>query len=203
MEFRSKEELIKYLSNYKLVEVGIGTEGKCFKTDNKAIKILNNPLKSNYHKDRIITKKDINLDSFLFPEELYTVNNIVYGYTTEYIEGDIFNKKTPSKIDELALLKAYKKILEDVKALSKNQILIYDISNNLLFNNKELKAIDTLEYSRKDDSYAKILYANETNIKKSISNGLINATGDISFFDQTDINTIVRKIKLHQTNIKY
>ena len=56
-------------------------------------------------------------------------------------------KLDPLSIDLINLEKAVKKVYLDLKLLDDNNVVIYDIMYNLLYNNSNLYAIDNTEYS--------------------------------------------------------
>lgn len=158
IEFKSKSVLNQYLLcdrgvNFKN-RIGSGSEGACYisKNSDLAYKILDFYKEDELNPKNIITSKDIELNSFAFPITLFSVNNILEGYTAKYIKNDLIRKigDDISFINFEALIKAYYKMKKDVEKLSDEHIKIIDLYNNLLFDGKSLVGIDTCYYSRED-----------------------------------------------------
>ena len=144
-----------YLSSIKLKKLGEGSEGEAFLTrDNKVIKIFGGALKPKIpesDKEEVVMAQDYNLESFCFPEQLQIVDGLIVSYISRYFPNNVLKFSAPyngkiSDIDIDNLLKAYHKMVKDTKTLSKDNIMIYDLAFNLLFNNKDLAAIDTFNY---------------------------------------------------------
>lgn len=162
--FKNLDEYNQFLRTKLLFKkLGNNSEGSCYLSyqDNLAYKILEYSLfeaVSNTHKlSEIITTKDINLKSFAFPQELYSISNKLVGYKTEYITPDLFNyndlimkPESIYRIDFNSLKKAYDKMLKDIEKLSQENIKIVDLPCNLMFTGKRLVGIDTCFYRREN-----------------------------------------------------
>ena len=172
-----------------------GLEGNIYITRTAEIlkDIRSNPRKF-FNEDDIIMSSDIKLDSFIFPDELYTVNDFIVGYKTVLFKGDIFMtnrinayKKREIEID--ALIEARKKIIEDIKVMTRKGYDLFGLRSNILFNNKELCAIDTLDYKKDRVKVEKnISYLDSGLIDKLCEHGLCND------YD-SDFERVVTKIK--------
>ena len=133
-------------------ELGVGGEGISYLGYNgKTYKVFYNLSREDYR--RIITTNDIDLEHFCFPEQMYIVSNRLAGYRTKYVKGDIMLTldsllmgDNPGELDMATLCRAYDAILADVEALSKKQILMYDLAGNLLYDGHNFYAIDTCDY---------------------------------------------------------
>ena len=151
ISFPSKQDFHRYLVKQIKTEIGEGSEGIVYLThNNETIKemFINN---YTYPDNNILMASDVKLDSFLFPKKLFLVNNCIIGYTADYspnifkfCDGDIHD------IDLIALVSAGYKMIRDIKVLTDMKYVLYDMPNNLLFDGKSLKAIDTLQYFKKD-----------------------------------------------------
>ncbi len=155
IKFNCEWEAKLYLESHSLKLVGSGSEGTCYRgRDKKVYKCLNIDRRYPYEVDKIITESDVELDSFAFPDELYTVEDKLFGYRTEYVSRDYFSVDNTYDLDTIIdldfekLIKAYKRMLEDIKQLSKENILVYDLPLNLMFDGDKLIAIDTCAYKR-------------------------------------------------------
>ena len=94
---------------------------------------------------------DYNVTSYYFPEQLLILDGLIVGYISKYFPNNIIKFKAPynGRIEEINadnLLKAYRMMVKDTKVISRDNIMVYDLAFNLLFDNKNLVAIDTFNY---------------------------------------------------------
>lgn len=167
MDFKSDVTFAIYLKMKRLMSIGAGSEGECFKSnsDKDAYKIFFNDemlfTGKDYDVSKIITTHEVNLNSFAFPKQLYTVNGVLKGYRTKCVEGDLFSTESTLDITNIyninfrSLIKAYLRMKADVVALSEKHIAIYDLPFNLMFDGQKLTAIDTCGYYKTDESVLK------------------------------------------------
>ena len=162
--FDTSEHFQKYISQKALtIDLGAGTEGKCFlsEPDNAVYKIFHpdyeRKTRGVYNLNKIITSQDIDIASFIFPDELYAVKRRLVGLRQKYIESNLFgsenifeNKESIYKIDFDKLLNAYYIMIKDIEKLSQEKIQIYDLPYNLMFTGDRLFGIDTLWYTKVD-----------------------------------------------------
>ena len=146
-----KQQLIKKWTQAKIV--GDGTESICYQIDDYVYKILYNHFNTTYDENNIYNE-EIDLESFLFPEEIYISNNKIFATKTKYIENKFSEKKVYAGIlpDINKIKDALPSFIKDINQLSKNNILIADMAwRNLIFDGESLYAIDTLHYARKKE----------------------------------------------------
>ncbi len=153
--FEDQIEYLNFLTNKNIDLLDSGTEGKCYlANDGLVYKIIYNHM-FNYKLNQIITKEMCNLKHFAFPIDLFVdKNNDILGYSSEYLKDNIFDEEDYMglfNIDLDKLKEEYIDMVKDVIFLSLNKIYMQDLQFNLLFNNKELKAIDTLGYKIKEN----------------------------------------------------
>lgn len=160
--FDTPEQFEKYISEKILIKnLGYGTEGNCYLSaqDNNVYKIFHPNYEQNagviYDITKIITSKDLEINSFIFPDELYAVKKRMVGLKQKHIAPNLFNieniSENPdsiSQIDFNKLLNAYYIMLKDIEKLSAEKIQIYDLPYNLMFTGEKLFGIDTLGYTR-------------------------------------------------------
>ncbi len=178
VDFKTEKDLRKFLFTKKLSYIAEGSEGKCFASsvDNDAYKVLfeeDKYFEEDYEIDKIITTVDIDLESFAFPKEIYTVNGQIRAYRTKKIDNDLFNFEEDFdlySINFLKLEKAYLKFKKDIISLSKEGIEIYDLCFNLIFDGDNLIAIDTCGYKKVDYD---VLQKNIVSLDYAIVNVLI------------------------------
>lgn len=153
--FKCEWEVKLFIQSHSLRLIGSGSEGSCYVgRDKKIYKYLDFDTKSSYIIDEIITEDEIKLPSFAFPDELYVVKDRLRGYRTERVPKDLFSSdrifdlENIVDIDFAAVAKAYKDMLEDIKLLSEENVLIYDLPFNLMFDGTKFTAIDTCGYKK-------------------------------------------------------
>ena len=137
-DFNEEEKEIFKYNIQKQQSLRPGGEGICYVIGNNVYKI--------YKEDRIIEnpicKDDFDLESFLFPEEIYRCNNKIFSYKTHYIENNEF--KIPSfrnwNIPNINnIKKALIPLIRDIYILSKNNIEAIDLTwRNTLFDGEKL-----------------------------------------------------------------
>lgn len=147
----NNKEVKEYIKNIAINPLGKGTEGAVWLTENgDTIKYIFKEARIPYNTN-MLTEDELKLDSFIFPTEILVENTFVAGYRAKYFENDLFNRmneKTGKVINLENLLEAREKMAKDLYNLTKAKYEIEDIENNLMFDGKELKAIDTLEYHK-------------------------------------------------------
>lgn len=159
--FKCYDDLKKFIYNKTYHEIGSGGEGICYKGyDDKAYKLLyeepivNTPYK--YDINKIITNDNINIESFIFPDELYVVNNELKGYKSKLIKCNLFSSYNTSDISTISfidfnnLINAYNYMLNDIDILSTYNILANDLALNIIYDGDRLYAIDTCSYTIED-----------------------------------------------------
>ena len=144
------EELKKFWSSHETIAEKT-REGKPYLIGKSVYKIYN----EDYEAENPICKSDLPLDSFLFPEEIYTYNNKVFAYKTPYIPNNQFKiKRFRNWIipDIRKIKKALIPLVKDIYVLSKNNIRAIDLAwRNTLFDGEKIYIVDTLDYQIVDD----------------------------------------------------
>ena len=178
--FNSRDELINYIytsSNGLYRCIGKGSNSFChLGNDNKTYKIFN-----------VFEEKDLSiyrqpdLEHFIFPEEIYLVDNKLAGYKTKYIDNDILVStkslimgENPKELDLSVLKKAYEEFIVEVDTLSRQGICLYDLIGNLLYDGENLYAIDTDDYERVDLDYDSLYKKNIEIVKQALIYELTN-----------------------------
>jgi len=156
----TEEEAIKLKNTWqKYNQIGIpGKEGKCYLINNEVYKIYDTDYELDTYTHNPICKDDLNLESFLFPEEIYTYgkeNNVFAYKTTPYVEKDVLKISLLRKhiIPDINKIKeALKVLIKDIYILSRNNITAIDFAKrNLLFDGEKFYVIDTLDYDVVDE----------------------------------------------------
>lgn len=181
MDFKSDVTFAIYLKMKCLMSIGAGSEGECFKSniDKDAYKIYFNDemlfTGKDYDVNKIITTHEVDLNSFAFPKQLYTVNGVLKGYRTKCVEGDLFSTESTLDISNIyninfeALYRAYLTMKNDIETLSEKQIAIYDLPFNLMFDGQKLTAIDTCGYYKTDAYVTEVFKSNLESLDLAIT----------------------------------
>lgn len=151
MKFRSKEELDSFLSTLKFI--GEGCQGLCFldKKTNQVYKIYSEYYydleDAGYTDSDIMEFGQISNSTFIWPNGVVMVGNMVVGYTHSYVNAKNFCEfKDPFKVNLDNLSYAVYKANEDIKLLTDNGVKIYDLMYNLMYDGKRIKVIDTADF---------------------------------------------------------
>lgn len=161
-----KNRLLKCIKKEKyLLKYGQGGEGSCYLIKGNVYKAFHCGWCST---NNTICKDDLNLESFLFPNEIYTYDQGVFACKTDtYISDNqinthnLDNGKFPN-IDNIR--KALVPLIEDIYTLSKNHIRVVDLAwRNLLFDGGKFYVIDTLNYIEENEKDENEIF--EANIK--------------------------------------
>lgn len=143
--------------------IGSGAEGFCFRgPDNKVYKIFNyeDAVKVNHdvildNPNEVIKKSDCSIEGFAFPEEVYILNGKLFGYKADFIPNDMLLDQNfydnINTIDIEKLIRAVRRFKGQVDLLSREMILIEDLSRNLIYDGERIIAIDTCGYRRVDE----------------------------------------------------
>ena len=152
--YKNPNEFKKYLQTLKGVYVGEGSEGKVYRINNdeifKKYIYYDEYMREIYNKDMLM-ESDLKLDSFIFPREMHITNKgIVLGYKAKYFPNNMLDPlDIPDNLNIDALIKARLKFIEDTKVITEYGYYLYELANNLMFDNNTLVAIDTLDYKRR------------------------------------------------------
>ncbi len=198
----SKEKLRYTLRNIRRLSGG-GGDGTCYynpKID-KVIKIFHcfdEPFLYDYpSKEDVLKFNFIELNYFIFPIDVITVNSHVVGYIADYVNAKNLYKINPLDINLLDFMTGTLNMYRDIKKISNEGIVIYDLIYNLMQNKDEIYAVDTDDYyfSEKDG----ILRKNINTFNKSIMTFLIdnffdefvNSNNELkSMYNEDDINLV-------------
>lgn len=171
IEFNQKEKK-KFIKNIEkkeyMLDNGSGDEGTCYLINGDVYKVFHGTLNCNYIISNTLCKDDIDLESFIFPTEIYTCDQIVFGCKTDtYIsenkihERRLYSGKFPS-IDNIK--RALPQLIRDIYLLSRNHVFADDLAwRNLMFDGKKLYVIDTLDYEIHNEIDVEIIYKENIN----------------------------------------
>ena len=195
-EFNNLRKFNTYLEENKSRVLGYGVEGIAYLSkSNETIKDMQDIEEPIFYTDNpdIIMSDDLDLSSFIFPKELFLIGNQIVGYRSDYFAGNIIKKRN-GKIEDIdidALLEARERFIEDLRILTKEGYQLYDVAGNLLFDNKTLVAIDTLDYKRRRTNLDKNIQALDNGLARELK--LHDPSTHIGVFDNFQV--AIQKIK--------
>ena len=150
-EFKERREFDSYMLDNIKKYIGSGGEGDVYLNASgevlKCMKLSSEPRYYSSSQD-IIMEDDMPLESFMFPKELFILNDQIIGYKSNYFQGNIIKNNSDSFIDPDTLIKARNRMIKDIEVLTSKGYYLFELPRNLLFNNERLCAIDTLDYRR-------------------------------------------------------
>lgn len=165
------EELHLWLRVHHKDNIGGGSQGECYLIGDKVFKIFLQYIidydfedsidcDMEYDKDEILQFSSIKNNTYVWPLDVITVGNKVVGYTVDYVNAKSLFKIDPLRVGLDKFEKNLRKAIDDVKIISNNGVLTYDVTYNTLYGKSGLKVIDTMEYSLSDMDSVKVYRKN-------------------------------------------
>lgn len=141
MEFKSRQELELYTKRLKYL--GLGSCGICFlsRSNDRVIKVFHKDAEVIRDRDHLLRYKDLSNDSFIFADDVITIDGEIVGIISPYIRGLDLCRTNPLHVDldqfEVAINNAHLDV-EDIteKGITLNDVMyniIYDKHSNNLF----------------------------------------------------------------------
>ena len=214
ISFKDRKSYERYLSKYLKDPIGRGGQGTAYLTKDEGIIYKKLDLvfdamysfKSYSEARHIITVKDYDLDCVALPINLYSISNLQYlGYTANYFKNDKLKNKNDQSgyIDFFNIRDAYYRLMENVGVLSKDEILLCDLVQNLLYDEEQFMAIDTTDYGNQLKGDGILLWqtgddyfmANRIKVLNAIGEEISTYTGDSDYEKCESIDEIISCIK--------
>lgn len=147
MEFVSREHFDTYLRGLKYL--GQGSQGTCYLNtkNNTVYKVFNDYFDeedTGYTEDFLLRFSDIKNSTFIWPNNVIKVAGTIVGYTMPYKRAKNLCNINPLQVNLDKLEEATIKAEKDVKTLTDNEVRLYDVRYNILYNNGKMYVIDTL-----------------------------------------------------------
>lgn len=155
MNFDTFDELglwLKRYENYKFTDST--SQGECYKIGNNVYKIFIQFLEEEYcdfieyDKDSILQFSSIKNKTYIWPIDTIMVGEIVVGYITNYVDAKSLYKINPLLVNLDKFENALENVISDIKVISDNGVLTFDVAYNILYGRYGFKVIDSMEYSR-------------------------------------------------------
>ena len=206
MVINDKEEFLLYLKCLRFL--GLGSEGMAYYDKRKKVvlKIYHDCFSDEFKECKYITKEEVLKFSeiinktFIFPQEEIIYDDYVIGYVTSYQQGKTIDEINPLRVKFQDFINAALKVDDDIKILSENNILTFDVLYNTMYGRKKISVIDPTEYCFSKDSYEKLLDSNRKNFNTGVILFLIDSYFDEFVLGNKELNELYRDRK---QNIKY
>ena len=206
MVIKDKEEFLLYLNNLRFL--GLGFEGIAYYDKRKkfVLKIYHDCFSDEFKECRYITKDEVLRFSeiinktFIFPQEEIIYDDYVIGYVTSYQKGKTIDEINPLRINFQDFINSAIKVDDDIKILSENNILTFDVLYNTMYGGRKISVIDPTEYCFSRYSHEKLLDINRKNFNTGIILFLIDSYFDEFVSNNKELSELYRDKK---QNIKY
>ena len=172
-----KSKLDNLLKN--CVSLGAGSQGEVFFDNNtkQVYKIFHSYFfneESYFNEYDIMKFSHIVNDTFIFPLDLIIVNNSVVGYTLLLIKGKDLTKVDPFIVSLSNLYNLVNDVYKDIKLLTENNVILYDVPYNIMYENNKLSVIDTMSYLEGEQTFKENRYAFDIGIYEFLIDGYFN-----------------------------
>lgn len=168
MRFETMDDLESFLRCNKQYILDSGTQGVCYKIEDNVYKIFYQyydddcDIMLSYSGDDIMQFSSFINNTYVFPSDLIMVGNEVVGYITKYVQGVSLFKVNPLKINLDKFQLFLELAMSDIRKISDNGVVSYDVMYNILYGRDGFKVIDTLEYSYSDIDRVELYNINYT-----------------------------------------
>lgn len=178
MEFKTRKEVYDFLK--KCTYIDEGSQGKCYVDRNKKLvyKVYFNffdPIEEDLilREDEVLRFKNVKSSLVSFPKDIITLNGLIIGDITKYINATNLCKLDPFRISLSRLIRLCELAIKEIELLSRQNVKTDDVSHNILLGRK-LYLIDTYDYTWSESSYDETLLHNEYQFNLSIMYFLIS-----------------------------
>lgn len=172
-----KSKLDNLLKN--CVSLGAGSQGEVFLDNNtkQVYKVFHSYFfneESCFNEYDIMKFSHIVNDTFIFPLDVIIVNNSVVGYTLPLIKGKDLTKIDPFMVSLSNLYNLVNDVYKDIKLLTENNVILYDVPYNIMYENNKLSVIDTIEYGLREVKFSENRFAFDIGIYEFLIDGYFN-----------------------------
>lgn len=189
MNFKSMDELKLWVKLNNKFNFDGGSQGECFKIGNKVYKIFIQYIEEDYYDMITYNKEDIMQfshivnNTYIWPNDVITVGDIVVGYIMDYVDAKSLCGINPLMINLDIFEKSLEIVNENIKVISNNGVKTFDVMYNIMYGKNGFKIIDSLEYSLCDDDVSKLIKINSKNFYYEIRLFLISGYFDEFIFN--------------------
>lgn len=132
-----------------------------------------------YCREDILKFSNIINDTFKWPTDVIMVGSEVVGYISEYVRGRSLSEIDSMNVDLNSLSIHLDRVIPDIKTISNNGVLTFDVMYNILYGNNGLFVIDHDEYTYSDIDSSKLYQKNAKNFNDGIVCFLVD-----NYFDE-------------------
>lgn len=187
------DEFKKWLAIHSVLYIGSGSQGYCYKIGNKVFKIFSQYVYDDYEDDEdfiiysswdIMRYSSLSNDTYVFPNDIISVGEVIVGYITNYVDGKALYKINPLNISLDKFAKSLENVPSDIRFISDNGVLSFDVAYNIMYGVNGFNVLDTLEYSMTDINSQELFKKNSANFNYGIKLFLIDGYFDtfISYY---------------------
>jgi len=169
MNFKSMNELKLWIKCHKMYNFDGGSQGECFKIGDKVYKIFIQYIEEEYidiityNKDDIMQFSHIVNNTYIWPNDIIMVGDMVVGYIMDYIDARSLCNINPLYVNLDKFESFLEKADEDIKVISNNGVKTFDVMYNIMYGKNGFKVIDSVEYSLCDMDSAELFKINSKN----------------------------------------
>lgn len=153
MFFKSYKSFNEFIKR-SCKSIGSGSQAECFLgPDNKVYKVYHDfnihSNESSYTEDFLLRFKGLDNDTFLFAEDVISVNGKIVGYLSNFIPGKPLADINPLTIDLNDFESSVLKTRNDIADISSKNIVLYDVCFNMMVRNDNsffVKDFDEFSY---------------------------------------------------------
>lgn len=145
LDFKSRDELKKYLDAHFVRKLGQGKHGVCTLLDTGVVAKL-------FHEeegiDWVLKFKDFDIPSFQFAKAVATVDGFAHASFAKPARGTALNKRVPLNKDMVLVGKHMQRLSNDIQLAGDKGICVNDFfEGNIVYDGRKFTVIDTLPYA--------------------------------------------------------
>ena len=166
MKFNIIGEFYLWLRRHEMCILDSGSQGMCYRIGNKVYKIFLQYIDyevdwvNSYSKDDIMQFSSVINNTYVFPTNVILVGDIVVGYIMDYVNAKSLYKINPFYVNLDKFQNSLENVVDDIRIISNNGILSFDVMYNILYGDNGFKVIDTLDYSKNDKNVLELYKIN-------------------------------------------
>lgn len=209
MFFDSKDKFFNYLKFMEdsgiIKKIGVGSQGICYLDfrNNKVYKIFHQFFDEEdeefyikYQKEDILRFSHIVNDTFIWSNDVIVVGSEIIGYISDYKNAKSLYKINPLKINLNTFSKFVRNVYKDIRIISDNGILTFDMMYNILYSNKGFFIIDHDDYSYFNSSNDYLYIKNCDNFNYEIMYFLVDNYFNEFVSSYSDLNNMYERKRI-------
>lgn len=200
MNFKNKKIMLEKMK--ELAILGFGSQGICYynKNTNEVYKIFHQAIdeyeddddKINYTKEELMRFSHVKNRTFLWANDIISMDGEIVGYITKYVAAKSLYKTDPLRINLDKFSSCVGSAKKDLKIISENGILTYDLMYNILYG-KKFYVTDFDEFSYNDRDPKKLEEINNRNFNYELFQFLVDGYFDEFVSEHKDLNNMYQE----------